>query len=59
MPIRESAAGVKLSETRYYSSAVDVAAVQYRMLPVRWLMFDQFRSDLAIRDVRILVLIVH
>jgi uncharacterized protein len=28
-----------------YSSAVDVAAVHYRMLPVRWLMFDQFRSD--------------
>jgi fermentation-respiration switch protein FrsA (DUF1100 family) len=29
------------------------------MLPVRWLMFDQFRSDLAIRDVNIPVLIVH
>jgi uncharacterized protein len=28
-----------------FSSAVDVAAVHYRMLPVRWLMFDQFRSD--------------
>ena len=42
-----------------FSSAVDVAAVHYRMLPVRWLMFDQFRSDLAIRDVRIPVLIVH
>ena len=42
-----------------YSSAVDVAAVHYRMLPVRWLMFDQFRSDLAIRDVHIPVLIVH
>src|ERR1700732_1167109 len=42
-----------------YSSAVDVAAVHDRMLPVRWLMFDQFRSDLAIRDVRIPVLIVH
>jgi hypothetical protein len=42
-----------------YSSAVDVAAVHYGMLPVRWLMFDQFRSDLAIRDVRIPVLIVH
>jgi uncharacterized protein len=42
-----------------FSSAVDVAAVHYRMLPVRWLMFDQFRSDLAIRDVHIPVLIVH
>ena len=42
-----------------YSSAVDVAAVHYRMLPVRWLMFDKFRSDLAIRDVHIPVLFVH
>jgi hypothetical protein len=42
-----------------FSSAVDVAAVHYRMLPVRWLMFDQFRSDLAIRNVHIPVLIVH
>jgi fermentation-respiration switch protein FrsA (DUF1100 family) len=42
-----------------FSSAVDVAAVHYRMLPVRWLMFDQFRSDLAIRDVHIPVRIVH
>ena len=42
-----------------FSSAVDVAAVHYRMLPVRWLMLDQFRSDLAIRDVHIPVLIVH
>jgi len=42
-----------------YLSAADVAAAHYRMLPVRWLMFDQFRSDLAIRDVHIPVLIVH
>jgi pimeloyl-ACP methyl ester carboxylesterase len=42
-----------------FSSAVDVAAVHYRLLPVRWLMFDQFRSDLTIRDVHIPVLIVH
>ncbi len=42
-----------------FSSAVDVAAVHYRMLPVRWLMLDQFRSDLAIRDVHIPVLFVH
>jgi len=42
-----------------FLSAADVAATQFRMLPVRWLMFDQFRSDLAIRDVHIPVLIVH
>lgn len=42
-----------------YLSAVDVAAAHYRMFPVRWLMLDQFRSDLAIRDVDIPVLIVH
>jgi hypothetical protein len=36
-----------------------VAAVHYRTLPERWLLFDQFRSDLAIRDVHIPVLIVH
>jgi uncharacterized protein len=28
-----------------YSSAVDVAAAHYGVLPVRWLMFDQFRSS--------------
>jgi fermentation-respiration switch protein FrsA (DUF1100 family) len=42
-----------------FSSAVDIAAMHYRMPPVRWLMFDRFRSDLAIRDVHIPVLIVH
>ena len=42
-----------------FSSAVDVAAVHYRLLPIRWLMFDQFRSDLVIRGVHIPVLIVH
>src|ERR1700716_4358601 len=42
-----------------YSSAVDVAAAHYGVLPVRWLMFDQFRSDLAIRNVPIPILIVH
>jgi hypothetical protein len=30
-----------------FSSAVDVAAAHYRMLPVRWRMFDQFLSDLG------------
>jgi hypothetical protein len=36
-----------------YSSAVDVAAAHYPIFPVNWLMFDQFRSDLAIGDVHI------
>jgi fermentation-respiration switch protein FrsA (DUF1100 family) len=40
-----------------FLSGVDVAAVHYRLLPVRWLMFDQFRSDLVIRGVHIPVLI--
>lgn len=42
-----------------FSSAVDVAAAHYGIFPVRWLMVDQFRSDLAIRDVHIPVLVVH
>lgn len=42
-----------------FSSAADVAQMRYGFLPVRWLMLDQFRSDAAIRDVRMPVLIVH
>ncbi|WP_159731306.1 alpha/beta hydrolase [Methylosinus sp. Ce-a6] len=42
-----------------FSSAADVAEMRYGLLPVRWLMLDQFRSDAAIRDVRMPVLIVH
>lgn len=42
-----------------FSSAVDVAAAHYPMFPVNWLMFDQFRSDLAIGDVRIPILVLH
>lgn len=42
-----------------YSSALDVAAAHYGIFPVRWLMFDQFRSDLRIGDVHIPVLMVH
>ena len=34
-----------------YSSAVEVAAAHYAIFPVNWLMFDRFRSDLAIGDV--------
>jgi fermentation-respiration switch protein FrsA (DUF1100 family) len=42
-----------------YSSAVEVAAAHYPIFPVNWLMFDRFRSDLTIGDVRIPILIVH
>ena len=42
-----------------FSSAVDAAAAHYPMFPVRWLMLDQFRSDLAIGDVHMAVLIIH
>jgi hypothetical protein len=34
-----------------YASAVEVAAAHYAIFPVNWLMFDRFRSDLAIGDV--------
>ncbi len=42
-----------------YSSAVEVAAAHYPIFPVNWLMFDRFRSDLAIGEVHIPILIVH
>ncbi|HEY4848011.1 MAG TPA: alpha/beta hydrolase [Methylocella sp.] len=42
-----------------YSSAVEVAAAHYAIFPVNWLMFDRFRSDLAIGGVHIPVLVVH
>ena len=42
-----------------YSSAVDVAVAHYWMLPVRWLLLDRYRADLAIRDVHIPLLVVH
>ena len=42
-----------------YLSALDVASTHYPFFPVRRLMLDQFRSDLAIRDVHIPVLMVH
>jgi len=40
-------------------SALDVASGHYGIVPVRWLMLDQFRSNLAIRDVHVPVLMVH
>ena len=42
-----------------FSSAVDVAASAYPFVPVRWLMKDQFRSDLRIGKVTAPVLIIH
>ncbi len=42
-----------------YTATVDVAAAVYWFLPVRWLMKDQFRSDLRIRNVTAPVLILH
>lgn len=42
-----------------FTSAADVGASVYFFLPVRWLMKDQFRSDLRIRDVKAPVLILH
>jgi fermentation-respiration switch protein FrsA (DUF1100 family) len=42
-----------------FSSAVDVAEARYGFFPVRWLMTDQFRSDLAIPLVRVPLLVAH
>ena len=42
-----------------FASAVSVAAAVYPFVPVRFLMKDQFRSDLRIRNVKVPVLIVH
>ena len=42
-----------------YTSAVEVAAAHYPIFPVIWLMFDRFRSDLAIGDVHIPILVLH
>ena len=42
-----------------YSSTVDVAASLLRIVPVRWLMTDQFRSDQRIARVNAPVLIMH
>jgi fermentation-respiration switch protein FrsA (DUF1100 family) len=42
-----------------FSSAVDIAAAVYPIVPVRLLMKDQFRSDLRIGKVKAPVLILH
>ena len=42
-----------------FLSAVDIAAGVYPYMPVRWLMKDQFRSDLRVAKVKAPVLILH
>jgi fermentation-respiration switch protein FrsA (DUF1100 family) len=42
-----------------FLSAADIAAGAYPFIPVRWLMKDQFRSDLRVDKVTAPVLIVH
>ena len=42
-----------------FSSAAAVTAAHYPIFPKNWLMFDQFRSDLAISDVHIPILFLH
>jgi fermentation-respiration switch protein FrsA (DUF1100 family) len=42
-----------------FTSAVDVGAAAYPIIPVRWLMKDQFRSDERIAKVKVPVLVLH
>jgi len=42
-----------------FTSAADIAAAVYPFIPVRWLMKDQFRSDLYAPRVQVPVLILH
>jgi uncharacterized protein len=42
-----------------FTSAADLAARQYPFVPVRWLMHDQFRSDLRIASVAAPLLVLH
>ena len=42
-----------------FTSAVDLAARHYPFVPVRWLMKDQFRSDLHIGSVKAPLLVLH
>jgi uncharacterized protein len=42
-----------------FASAVEVAAHAYPFVPVRWLMKDQFRSDLRVAKITAPVLILH
>ena len=42
-----------------FTSAADVGAAAYPFAPVRWLMKDQFRSDLRIGKVKAPILVLH
>jgi uncharacterized protein len=42
-----------------FTSTADIAAASYPIVPVRWLMKDQFRSDERIAKVKAPVLILH
>jgi uncharacterized protein len=42
-----------------FTSAVDLAARRYPFVPVRWLMKDQFRSDLRVASVAVPLLVLH
>ena len=42
-----------------YTSIADVAASQFRIVPVRWLLRDQFHSDRRIAHVKAPLLIMH
>jgi pimeloyl-ACP methyl ester carboxylesterase len=42
-----------------YSSMVDVAAAMYPVVPVRWLLQDQFRSDERIGKITVPLLVMH
>jgi fermentation-respiration switch protein FrsA (DUF1100 family) len=42
-----------------FTSAADVGAAVYPIIPVRWLMKDQFRSDQRIAKVKVPILILH
>jgi fermentation-respiration switch protein FrsA (DUF1100 family) len=42
-----------------FTSAADLAARRYPFVPVRWLMKDQFRSDLRVASVAVPLLVLH
>jgi fermentation-respiration switch protein FrsA (DUF1100 family) len=42
-----------------YTSIVDIAGLRFRLVPVRWLVRDQFRSDQRIARVTAPLLIMH
>src|SRR6476646_4261907 len=42
-----------------FTSTADVAAALYWFIPVRWLMKDQFRSDLRVGKIAVPVLVLH